>query len=90
MPARLLLQAARLLLALSPEARACMRQALRAAAACPDQVDPRMMMRLARMTALGGRGHPPQIEVRADPDLFNRVRAFAKLQLSDAELKDWT
>ena len=47
-------------------------------------------MRLARMTALGGRGHPPQIEVRADPDLFNRVRAFAKLQLSDAELKDWT
>jgi len=48
------------------------------------------MMRLARMTALGGRGHPQQIEVRADPDLFNRVRAFAKLQLSDAELKDWT
>ncbi|MBI2227299.1 MAG: (Fe-S)-binding protein, partial [Betaproteobacteria bacterium] len=45
--------------------------------ACPDKVDPRMMMRLARMTALGGRGHPPQIEVRADPDLFNRVRAFA-------------
>mgnify|MGYP001576289705 FL=1 len=58
--------------------------------ACPDKVDPRMMMRLARMTALGGRGHPQQIEVRADPDFFNRVRAFAKLQLSDAELKDWT
>jgi Fe-S oxidoreductase len=58
--------------------------------ACPDKVDPRMMMRLARMTALGGRGHPQQIEVRADPDYFNRVRAFAKLQLSDEELKDWT
>ena len=29
--------------------------------ACPDAVDPRMMMRLARMTALGGRGLPKQV-----------------------------
>ena len=58
--------------------------------ACPENVDPRMMMRLARMTALGGRGRPPQIESRADPDYYNRVRAFAKLQLSDEELKEWT
>ncbi|MFH1604878.1 MAG: 4Fe-4S dicluster domain-containing protein [Pseudomonadota bacterium] len=57
---------------------------------CPDKVDPRMMMRLARMTALGGRGHAKQIEVRDDPDYFDRVRAFAKLTLSDDELKDWT
>ena len=58
--------------------------------ACPDKVDPRMMMRLARMTALGGRGLAPQLESRADPDYFNRVRAFAKLQLTDEELKEWT
>ena len=58
--------------------------------ACPEQVDPRMMMRLARMTALGGRGRAKQIEVRDDPDYFDRVRAFAKLNLSDEELKDWT
>lgn len=58
--------------------------------ACPDKVDPRMMMRLARMTALGGRGVEKQIDVKDDPDYFNRVRAFAKLSLSDAELKDWT
>lgn len=58
--------------------------------ACPDNVDPRMMMRLARMTALGGRGHAKQIEVRDDPDYFNRVRAFAKLTLSDEELEAWT
>jgi ferredoxin len=58
--------------------------------ACPDKVDPRMMMRLARMTALGGRGLPKQIEPKDDPDYFNRVRAFAALQLSDEERKEWT
>lgn len=58
--------------------------------ACPDQVDPRMMMRLARMTASGGRGGAKQIELPEDPDYFNRVRAFARLNLSDAELEDWT
>ena len=58
--------------------------------ACPENVDPKMMMRLARMTALGGRGQPKQIEVREDRDYFDRVRAFAKLQLTDEELKDWT
>ena len=58
--------------------------------ACPENVDPRMMMRLARMTALGGRGLPKQIEPKEDPDYFNRVRAFAALQLTDEELKEWT
>src|SRR5918999_1481279 len=42
--------------------------------ACPENVDPRMMMRLARMTALGGRGLPKQIEAREDRDYFDRVR----------------
>ena len=58
--------------------------------ACPENVDPKMMMRLARMTALGGRGEPKQIEAKEDRDYFDRVRAFAKLQLTDEELKDWT
>ena len=58
--------------------------------ACPENVDPKMMMRLARMTALGGRGLPKQLERKEDPDYFDRVRAFAKLQLTDDELKDWT
>jgi Fe-S oxidoreductase len=58
--------------------------------ACPENVDPKMMMRLARMTALGGRGQPAQIKVAEDRDYFDRVRAFAKLQLTDDELKDWT
>jgi Fe-S oxidoreductase len=58
--------------------------------ACPERVDPKMMMRLARMTALGGRGLPKQIDVKEDRDYFDRVRAFAKLQLTDDELKEWT
>jgi len=58
--------------------------------ACPENVDPRMMMRLARMTAFGGRGLPKQIDHKEDPDYFNRVRAFAALQLTDEERKDWT
>ena len=58
--------------------------------ACPENVDPRMMMRLARMTALGGRGLPKQLDANEDRDYFDRVRAFAKLQLSDDELKEWT
>ena len=58
--------------------------------ACPENVDPKMMMRLARMTALGGRGLPAQIESKQDRDYFDRIRAFAKLQLTDEELKDWT
>src|SRR5258708_26591319 len=58
--------------------------------ACPENVDPKMMMRLARMTALGGRGPPAQLPVKEDPDYFDRVRAFAKLQLTDDELKEWT
>ena len=58
--------------------------------ACPENIDPRMMMRLARMTALGGRGLPKQLDVKEDRDYFDRVRAFAILQLTDEERKDWT
>ena len=58
--------------------------------ACPENVDPKMMMRLARMTALGGRGQAAQLKVPEDRDYFDRVRAFAKLQLTDEELKNWT
>ena len=77
----------------SPEALGwlgvCMRSGV-CVPACPENVDPKMMMRLARMTALGGRGGPKQIQMKEDPDYFDRIRAFARLQLSDEELKDWT
>src|SRR5581483_2529478 len=35
---------------------------------CPENVDPKMMVRLVRMTALGCRGQPAQLPVKEDPD----------------------
>jgi Fe-S oxidoreductase len=58
--------------------------------ACPENVNPKMMVRIARMAACGGLGGPRQIPVRQDRDFFDRVRAFGKLSLSDRELRDWT
>src|SRR3989454_9494775 len=46
--------------------------------ACPENVDPKMMMRLARMTALRGRGGPEQIETKEGRDYFDPGRALAK------------
>ena len=67
----------------------CMRSGV-CVPACPDNVDPKMMMRLARMTALGGRGQPAQIKAPEDRDYFDRIRAFGKLQLTEEEYKKWT
>jgi hypothetical protein len=58
--------------------------------ACPEKVDAKMMLRIARITASGGLGGGAQLPVRQDRDFFDRVRAFARLQLSDDELKHWT
>lgn len=57
--------------------------------ACPEAVNPKMMMRLARITALGGLGAAPQITIRADPNYFSRIRAFAEMQLTGDEKKEW-
>ena len=48
-----------------------------------------MMVRIARMVACGGLGGPKQIAVREDRDFFDRIRAFAKLQLTEEEIKNW-
>jgi hypothetical protein len=49
-----------------------------------------LMLRLARITALGSTGAQPLLpNPRRDPDFFRRINAFAALQLSDAELADW-
>jgi len=76
----------------SPEALAWTSVCVRSGScvpACPDNVDPKMMMRIARMTASGGLGGPKKIPVREDRDYYDRVRAFARLQLTDDEQKDW-
>lgn len=57
--------------------------------ACPEAVNPKMMVRIARMIAAGGLGGAKQIQLKEDRDYFDRIRAFAKLQLTDDEIKDW-
>ena len=57
--------------------------------ACPEKVNPAMMLRIARMTASGGLGGPRQIAVREDRDFYDRIRAFARLQLTEQEIRDW-
>ncbi len=57
--------------------------------ACPEAINPRMMVRIARIMASGGLGGPRQIPVREDRDFFDRIRAFAKLQLTEEEMRNW-
>ena len=69
-------------------AAVCVRSG-RCVPACPDDVNPMMMVRIARMVAAGGLGGPRQIAGRVDRDFFDRVRAFAKLQLTEEEIRNW-
>jgi Fe-S oxidoreductase len=57
--------------------------------ACPEKVDAKMMVRIARMLATGGLGGPRLIKVHEDRDFYNRVRAFAQLQLTEEEMREW-
>jgi hypothetical protein len=41
------------------------------------------------MVASGGLGGPQQIASRVDRDFFDRIRAFAKLQLTEEEIRNW-
>jgi ferredoxin len=57
--------------------------------ACPENVNPKLMLRLAKMIATGGLGGEKLIKVKEDRDYFSRIRAFAQLQLSEQEIKEW-
>jgi len=57
--------------------------------ACPENVNPKLMMRMAKMIATGGMGGEKLLPVKDDRDFFARIRAFAALQLTDEEFKAW-
>ena len=58
--------------------------------ACPENVNPMLMLRLARITALGSTGAQALLpNSRRDPEFFRRINAFAALQLNEAEIADW-
>ena len=47
------------------------------------------MIRLAKMIATGGMGGEKFIKVKEDRDYYPRIRAFAQLQLTEQEIKEW-
>jgi Fe-S oxidoreductase len=57
--------------------------------ACPENVNPKLMMRLAKIIATGGLGGEKLIKAKEDRDYYARVRGFAALQLTEHELKEW-
>ncbi len=58
--------------------------------ACPENVNPMLMLRLARIIALGSTGRTPVLaDAKRDPALFRRIDAFATLQLTEAEIAQW-
>ena len=57
--------------------------------ACPENVNPKLMLRLAKMIATGGLGGEKLLPVKEDRDYYARIRAFAALQLTEQEVKAW-
>ena len=56
---------------------------------CPEGVNPMLMLRTARMVALGSLGDPKQMEGREEPKFFRKIDTYAGLQLDAVELADW-
>jgi Fe-S oxidoreductase len=56
--------------------------------ACPESVNPKMMVRIARMIAAGGTGGEVQIKMIDDPDHFPRMRAYAQMQFTEDEVSE--
>lgn len=57
--------------------------------ACPEGVNPMLMLRTARMVALGSLGDTKQMEGREEPQFFRKIDTYAGLQLDDEELAQW-
>jgi L-lactate utilization protein LutB len=57
--------------------------------ACPEGINAMLMLRVARMGALGSRGGPAQMKTTEDPLFFRRIEAFAATQFSEDEIQAW-
>ena len=65
-------------------------QSARCIPACPENVNPMLMLRLSRITALGSPGGAALLpDTKRDPHFFRRINAFAALELTEAELAEW-
>ena len=67
---------------------ACTRSGV-CSAACPVGLDAAFMMRLATWRAKGALGEPARIAVMEDRQLSAKVKAFARLTMTEAECAEW-
>lgn len=57
---------------------------------CAERINPMLMLRLARIIALGSTGARALLPNPGhDPEFFRRINAYAALQLSEAENEQW-
>ena len=57
--------------------------------ACPEKLDAAFLMRLASLRVRGALGDPPRVAVKHDPGWSARVKAFARLTMSEEEQARW-
>ncbi|HEY7580835.1 MAG TPA: 4Fe-4S dicluster domain-containing protein [Acetobacteraceae bacterium] len=76
----------------SPEAisfaGACVRSG-ECTAACPERLDAAFLMRLASLRVRGVLGDTPRVAAKQDPRWSARVKAFARLTMSEEERAEW-
>ena len=69
-------------------AGACVRSGT-CTAACPEKLDAAFLMRLASLRVRGTLGDVPRVKTPHDPRWSARVKAFARLTMSDEERTEW-
>lgn len=57
--------------------------------ACPEKLDAAFLMRLASLRVRGTLGDTPRVKVPHDPRWSARVKAFARLTMSEQERAEW-
>lgn len=57
--------------------------------ACPEKIDAALLMRLASLRVRGVLGDPPRVSKPHDARWSARVKAFARLTLSQQEQEEW-
>jgi Fe-S oxidoreductase len=57
--------------------------------ACPERLDAAFLMRLASLRVRGTLGDPPRVATSHDPRWSARVKAFARLTMSEEEQAAW-
>jgi Fe-S oxidoreductase len=69
-------------------AGACVRSGT-CTSACPEKLDAAFLMRLASLRVRGTLGDPPRVKTPHDPRWSARVKAFARLTMSEEERAEW-